>query len=116
MAAAGPGSGFLPFIVGVFVGLIGLALLSRQWSKRPREKRPAPFWDDRAGRRVAGASLLVPAPSLTRLFRQRRAGASSQRSFRVLLSRVAPGAMLAAPSGGRSSRGLSEREAKEDRA
>ena len=52
--AAGPGSGFLPFIAGVFVGLTGLALLLRTWARRPREPRPAPFWADAAGRnRVA---------------------------------------------------------------
>lgn len=57
--AAGPGSGFLPFIAGVFVAVIGLALLLRQWSKRPREERPAPFWDDRTGRNRVGLVVIA---------------------------------------------------------
>ncbi len=57
--AAGPGSGFLPFIAGVFVALVGLTLLLRQWSKRPREVRRAPFWADAAGRKRVGLVVIA---------------------------------------------------------
>ena len=57
-AATGPGSGFLPFIAGVFVGLIGLALLIREWSRRPREPG-APFWEDADGRNRVGMVVVA---------------------------------------------------------
>jgi hypothetical protein len=57
--ATGPGSGFLPFIAGVFVTLIGVALLAREWSRRPRAPEAAPFWPDPAGRTRVG--LVVAA-------------------------------------------------------
>lgn len=57
--AAGPGSGFLPFIAGGFVALIGLALLFREWSKRPRAERRAAFWGDRAARNRVGLVVIA---------------------------------------------------------
>ncbi len=56
--AAGPASGFLPFIAGLFVGLIGLALLLQVWARRPRERRPTPFWDDAAARNRVGLVVI----------------------------------------------------------
>ncbi len=56
--AAGPASGFLPFIAGVFVGLTGLALLLQARAQRPRERRPAPFWENRAARNRVGLVVL----------------------------------------------------------
>ena len=52
--AAGPASGFLPFLAGtVFLGA-GLALLGREWAARPRPGGLPAFWEDAAGRtRVA---------------------------------------------------------------
>ena len=56
--AAGPASGFLPFIAGLFVGLIGLALLLQEWARRPRERRPTPFWEDAAARNRVGLVVI----------------------------------------------------------
>jgi hypothetical protein len=52
--AAGPGSGLLPFVAGLFLGLFGLALLLAEWSRRRRGRRPAPFWADAAARNRVG--------------------------------------------------------------
>lgn len=65
--AAGPSSGFLPFIVGLVIGLVGVALLAREWAARPAGPSLA-FWGDAEGRtRVAlvvvalvGMALLMP--------------------------------------------------------
>jgi hypothetical protein len=47
--AAGPASGFLPFLTGlVFVG-VGLVLLIREWAAPRRPDGSAPFWADAAG-------------------------------------------------------------------
>lgn len=60
--AAGPGSGLLPFVAGLFIGLFGLALLLLEWARRRRGRRPAPFWADAAGRnRVALVVLSLGA-------------------------------------------------------
>jgi hypothetical protein len=49
---SGPGSGFLPFLAGLVVGIVGLALLLREAA--PGARRAPPFWSDRVGRnRVA---------------------------------------------------------------
>lgn len=61
---SGPGSGFLPFIAGVFMALVGVALLAREWSRRPRTGEAPPFWPHPAGRTRAGlvvAALCVMA-------------------------------------------------------
>ena len=52
--AAGPGSGLLPFVAGLVIGLFGLALLLAEWSRRRRGRRPAPFWADAPGRNRVG--------------------------------------------------------------
>ncbi|OLC01093.1 MAG: hypothetical protein AUH30_00920 [Candidatus Rokubacteria bacterium 13_1_40CM_68_15] len=62
--ASGPASGFLPFIAGVFIAVVGLALVLREWARRPVRESTAPFWEDRTGRnRVAlvTAALCVMA-------------------------------------------------------
>jgi hypothetical protein len=66
--AAGPGSGFLPFIAGLILALGGLALLLQGRAARPRAPRPPSFWDDATSRNrvalVVGAlavlALLMP--------------------------------------------------------
>jgi hypothetical protein len=58
-AATGPGSGFLPFIAGVLVALIGAALFTREWTRRPRDGEGAPFWEDRDGRNRVGLVVVA---------------------------------------------------------
>ena len=57
--AAGPGSGFLPFIAGLFVGLTGLALLLQESARRRPARRAAPFWEDRAARNRVGLVVIA---------------------------------------------------------
>jgi hypothetical protein len=58
---AGPGSGFLPFIAGLVLGVAGLGLLVRAWTARPG----GPFWPDAAGRtRVAAVALALAVLAL----------------------------------------------------
>ncbi len=57
--AAGPGSGFLPFIAGLFVGLTGLVLLLQESASRRRARRAAPFWEGRAARNRAGLVVIA---------------------------------------------------------
>lgn len=57
--AAGPGSGFLPFIAGLFVGLTGLALLLQESARRRRARRAVAFWEDRTGRNRVGLVVIA---------------------------------------------------------
>lgn len=58
-AATGPGSGFLPFIAGALVALIGAALVLRVWMKRSRDGSAAPFWEERDGRNRVGLVVVT---------------------------------------------------------
>lgn len=60
--AAGPGSGFLPFLAGLVIAGTGLGLLAREWAARPAGR---PFWFDAAGRtRVALVIVALVAMAL----------------------------------------------------
>ena len=60
--AAGPGSGFLPFLAGLVIAGTGLGLLAREWAARPAGR---PFWSDAAGRtRVALVIVALVAMAL----------------------------------------------------
>jgi hypothetical protein len=62
--AAGPGSGFLPFLAGLVVAVAGLGLLVRGVTARSAAAR-APFWSDAAGRtRVALVIVALVAMAL----------------------------------------------------
>jgi putative tricarboxylic transport membrane protein len=58
-ATTGPGSGFLPFIAGALVALIGVALLVRAWARRRRDGPATPFWEDAAGRNRVGLVVIT---------------------------------------------------------
>jgi hypothetical protein len=51
--AAGPASGFLPFLAGTVFAGAGLVLLIREWAAGPRPGGP-PFWADATGRTRVG--------------------------------------------------------------
>ena len=60
--AAGPGSGFLPFLAGLVIAGTGLSLLAREWAARSPGR---PFWSDAAGRtRVALVIVALVAMAL----------------------------------------------------
>ena len=54
--AAGPGSGFLPFIVGAIIGSAGIALFLQQ---RFRGVPPERFWTDSAARNRVGLVVVA---------------------------------------------------------
>ncbi len=48
--ASGPGAGFIPFVAGVIIGLSGLYLFVKEWSKVEKKNN---FWEIQgAGRRI----------------------------------------------------------------
>jgi hypothetical protein len=50
---AGPGSGLIPFISGLFIGIVGLSLLIRGWVNGYGAEVKTPYWSSlAAGRRV----------------------------------------------------------------
>jgi hypothetical protein len=58
--SAGPGSGFMPFLAGLLIGLVGLGRLVAAWSRETT--RAARFWEDpAAARRVIAVVLALCA-------------------------------------------------------
>src|SRR5437870_4678066 len=55
--ASVPASGFLPFLAGVFIAVVGLALFLRGCARRRVSGSPSPFWWDRLGR--YGVSVVI---------------------------------------------------------
>ncbi len=45
-ASSGPGSGFIPFLAGLFIGATGLLLFAWEVGKGSEKKPREPFWQD----------------------------------------------------------------------
>jgi putative tricarboxylic transport membrane protein len=54
---AGPGSGFMPFLAGLLIGLVGVGRLVAAWSRETT--RAARFWEDPAAARRVVAVVLA---------------------------------------------------------
>jgi putative tricarboxylic transport membrane protein len=43
---AGPGSGFIPFLTGLLIGIIGFLLFLSEWSKGSKQEEAGKFWEN----------------------------------------------------------------------
>ena len=46
----GPGSGFIPFLTGLLIGIIGFLLFLSGWSEASKQEEAGKFWENRIAR------------------------------------------------------------------